>query len=1041
MWKIKLIAAICLFASLANAQNILDIGLFKVPADSSVLEIRIKPSETVNQGAYTAGVFTLRHLTAYGATITAPSALNNPLYRYSLVNQGTSGAYKYYSFSFVSPFTVNWTANVEYPIARVKLSADCHQPNAVFELINDAWTLSNNGNVYQELNGLESQDSIYQSSVTTVLAGTILDTIPPAVTCTSSKQVVCDTNQCNYTHSGIAWNAIGSDNCSGVTLTYFLSGATLDTLGTLDQAIFQAGITDIMVVGADGAGLTDTCMFQVTVADVQAPTLTAPADITVSANVATCSASGVQLSNAMASDNCPGVQVTHNAPDIFPSGSTVVVWTATDGAGLTATATQTVTVQSTLSVIGIQASLDTICARDSVSVIFQVQGGVGPYTILYKLNNINVTLTGYEPNTPVWYQQMVPTIYKIEHVTDAIGCQVSPVLMQDTVQILPPPTLYGVTATPTQICPGDPVLITAMDLRPEKLMTFGYTIEPGGGPMSITGMSAADGTFSFQAPNQLPGMYTLTISMVELNGCTEYYAGYNSASFTVLPNPGIGGIAVVDSTICSGLAAEVVAFGLPPDVQATFTYLINGASGSSTVQTTSTGTAVFVSAVFPEGAYTLQLNQIEVGGCSIDTSFSTHFTVNPFNSGCGLAIGGRVATEQGVGVEETRVTLSGIGSHGPLGEIDFTDSTGAYRYQQLVPPAAAYTLTPFKNDNPLNGVTTFDLVLISKHILGLERLSSPYRMIAADANKSGSITTFDIVELRKLILGLYSVLPNNTSWRFVDKAYVFPDTLNPFTAQFPETIMEDSLVADALMEDFVGIKVGDVNGTVVPSLSAAAPDRDAGGRAPVAVRMEAPGRVLRPGEQLVVQCSVEEALDGMQFTLEWRGLALQGVSAAEDLYLAAFDDAITGSWMAESAEAPPMFALTFRVLEAGLPGDMLSFSHRITTTEAYRRGGVGVPVEMALLWQTPGEDGWDLRCSPNPFTGPTRLTYTLPEAGEVSLTIVDELGRLVYRQTGLREAGAHVQVLDAAAFPEPGMYVCSLKTPAGRRQLKLVKIR
>jgi hypothetical protein len=39
-----------------------------------------------------------------------------------------------------------------------------------------------------------------------------------------------------------------------------------------------------------------------------------------------------------------------------------------------------------------------------------------------------------------------------------------------------------------------------------------------------------------------------------------------------------------------------------------------------------------------------------------------------------------------------------------------------------------------------------DLVLISKHILGLEPLNSPYKMIAADANKSNSITTFDIVE-------------------------------------------------------------------------------------------------------------------------------------------------------------------------------------------------------------------------------------------------------------------------------------------------------
>jgi hypothetical protein len=69
--------------------------------------------------------------------------------------------------------------------------------------------------------------------------------------------------------------------------------------------------------------------------------------------------------------------------------------------------------------------------------------------------------------------------------------------------------------------------------------------------------------------------------------------------------------------------------------------------------------------------------------------------------------------------------------------------------------AADFTITPVKDDNPLNGVTTYDLVLMSKHILGIEPLGSPYKMIAADANKSNSITTFDIVELRKLILGIY----------------------------------------------------------------------------------------------------------------------------------------------------------------------------------------------------------------------------------------------------------------------------------------------
>ncbi|MBK7937144.1 MAG: hypothetical protein IPJ82_08605 [Lewinellaceae bacterium] len=96
-------------------------------------------------------------------------------------------------------------------------------------------------------------------------------------------------------------------------------------------------------------------------------------------------------------------------------------------------------------------------------------------------------------------------------------------------------------------------------------------------------------------------------------------------------------------------------------------------------------------------------------------------------------------------------------------------------------------MTPTKDDNPLNGVSTYDLVLISKHILGLEPLNSPYKMIAADANKSNSITTFDIVEIRKLILGIYNELPNNTSWRFVDKDYVFPQPTNPFATTFPET--------------------------------------------------------------------------------------------------------------------------------------------------------------------------------------------------------------------------------------------------------------
>jgi hypothetical protein len=163
------------------------------------------------------------------------------------------------------------------------------------------------------------------------LGGNMLDTIPPVLTCTANQIVGSDSAQCHYMHLGNTWNAIGSDNCSGVSMQYILTGAIMDTLTTLDQAIFPIGVTQIMVLGEDGAGYQDTCFFEVKVTDDEPPVLTAPAHITVQANAAGCTATGVALGSALASDNCSGVQVTHNAPAVFPSGSTVVLWTATDG--------------------------------------------------------------------------------------------------------------------------------------------------------------------------------------------------------------------------------------------------------------------------------------------------------------------------------------------------------------------------------------------------------------------------------------------------------------------------------------------------------------------------------------------------------------------------------------------------------------------------------------------------------------------------------------------------------------------------------------
>lgn len=96
------------------------------------------------------------------------------------------------------------------------------------------------------------------------------------------------------------------------------------------------------------------------------------------------------------------------------------------------------------------------------------------------------------------------------------------------------------------------------------------------------------------------------------------------------------------------------------------------------------------------------------------------------------------------------------------------DINGQFEIPNL-PLLKNYKLTPALNTDPIQGVTTLDLVIIQRHILGLKSLDSPYKMLAADVNNSKSITAADLVEIRKLILGVTDKFSKCTSWVFVAK--------------------------------------------------------------------------------------------------------------------------------------------------------------------------------------------------------------------------------------------------------------------------------
>jgi hypothetical protein len=367
-----------------------------------------------------------------------------------------------------------------------------------------------------------------------------------------------------------------------------------------------------------------------------------------------------------------------------------------------------------------------------------------------------------------------------------------------------------------------------------------------------------------------------------------------------------------------------------------------------------------------------------------------------------LATEGTVSTEEDVAIEGVDVELSGQGSSDMV-----TAADGFYIFNALT-LGYDYSITPELDANPMNGVSTFDLILISKHILGVEALDSPYKMIAADVNNSESISTLDLIQLRKLILGIDTEFSNNTSWRFVDAAYVFPDATNPWAADFPEVININDIATNMVGQDFVGVKIGDVNSSVVANSFSSVDDRNSGETFLFNVEEQA----VKAGNSYTVSFTAEEIakVQGYQLTLTFDKAALHltdivyGVATEENFGMNFVSEGmITTSWDLPTGQAggeakadDVLFSLVFSASVDANLSEVLGVSSRYTLAEAYKHNDETMDVGINFSTGTVAAAGYDLyQNTPNPFKGETVIGYNLPEAAQVTLTIHDVAGKSI----------------------------------------------
>lgn len=138
-----------------------------------------------------------------------------------------------------------------------------------------------------------------------------------------------------------------------------------------------------------------------------------------------------------------------------------------------------------------------------------------------------------------------------------------------------------------------------------------------------------------------------------------------------------------------------------------------------------------------------------------------------------------------------------------------TDVNGAYQFAGVT-SGGDYVVRVIKTDNAF-GLTSADQIKIGRHIVGLELFSIIYKNIAGDVNNSLGLTSADQIKIGRFIVGLDSNLPSG-AWKFYSSNVVLT-TANYLTVGLTRTFT--NLIADMPSQDFVGIKMGDVNNSWV----------------------------------------------------------------------------------------------------------------------------------------------------------------------------------------------------------------------------------
>jgi len=415
------------------------------------------------------------------------------------------------------------------------------------------------------------------------------------------------------------------------------------------------------------------------------------------------------------------------------------------------------------------------------------------------------------------------------------------------------------------------------------------------------------------------------------------------------------------------------------------------------------------------------------------------------NAGLLPDVEGRITTEMNEGLDQVEVALTNMVSTSEVKEK--TKNQGEYKFNgvDIFDPK---TITAYNNKDILNGISTLDLVLIQRHILGLQKIASPYKLLAADINNSRSITASDLVNLRKLILGITNDFENNTSWRFVPSEYTFQDPTFPF--DFPSKINLDSIFEDKSNVNFTAVKVGDVNNSALANIHSTSTERRSNN-----ALFTAEEKSFDAGANVKHEIKAGDVMEimGAQFALEFRAdqLTFTGVKGgAFDIKSQHFNATQTENGkITFSFDIPKgitlntddiLFTIEFTALTSGST-EAIRLDQSRLHAEVYETDATVRPLHLQLRDKNAeGAQNMLYQNEPNPFKDFTNISFELSKNSDVVIRVIDVTGKVVFTQKGQFGKGYNTVTVANNQLAKSGVYYYQIEAGEFSATKKMILI-